>query len=49
MSKASDFHNELAKKFVSDIVGQAIKADATFSELMVIFESVQTAMMDRAA
>lgn len=42
----SEYHNLLAGRFVRDIVGPAIKNGATYAELMVIFETVQTGMLE---
>lgn len=46
MGKASDLHNELAGRFVREIIGPAIKSGATDTDLMVIFESVQLSMLE---
>ncbi|RWF66882.1 hypothetical protein [Mesorhizobium sp.] len=46
MSTASDLHNLLSGRFVRDVIGPAVKNGATYSELMVLFESVQLSMLE---
>ena len=46
MSEQSAFHNLIAGRFVSDIIGPAIKSGATDSELMVIVESALVAVQE---
>lgn len=46
MSAQSELHNLLAGRFVREIIGTAIKGGATYSELMVIFETAQVGMME---
>lgn len=43
---SAELHNLLARRFVSDIIGPAIKSGATYAELLVIFESSQLAMLE---
>ncbi|OWK18300.1 hypothetical protein AJ88_03710 [Mesorhizobium amorphae CCBAU 01583] len=42
----SETHNLLARRFVHEIIGPAIKDGATYGDLMVIFESAQFCMME---
>ncbi|MCV3209639.1 hypothetical protein OHD62_17495 [Mesorhizobium sp. YC-39] len=46
MSRASELHDLLSGRFVRDVIGPAIKGGATYSELMVLFESCQFGMME---
>lgn len=45
MSIQGDLHNQLAKRFVQDILGTAIRADADYGDVMVLFESAQLGTM----
>ncbi|MCA0025511.1 MULTISPECIES: hypothetical protein [unclassified Mesorhizobium] len=45
-SAASALHNLLSGRFVRDIAGHAIKSGASYSQLMVLFESNQLAMLE---
>lgn len=45
VSIQGDLHNQLAKRFVHDILGPAIRADADYGDVMVLFESAQLATM----
>ncbi|ESY02759.1 hypothetical protein [Mesorhizobium sp. LNJC405B00] len=46
MSDAASTHNLLARRFVREIIGAAIKDGATYAELMVIVESSQMAVLE---
>lgn len=46
MTAASDLHNLLSGRFVRDVVGPAIKSGASYSEMMVLFESCQFGMLE---
>lgn len=39
-------HNLLSGRFIRDVVGPAIRSGASDSELMVLFESIQTSMLE---
>lgn len=41
-----EFHNLLSDRFVRDIIGPAIKNGTAYADLMVVFESAQTAMLE---
>jgi hypothetical protein len=46
MADKSALHNLLASRFVREIIGPAIKDGASYSDLMVIFESTQVGMLE---
>ncbi|AZO51232.1 MULTISPECIES: hypothetical protein [unclassified Mesorhizobium] len=46
MTSQSETHNLLARRFVREIIGPAIKDGGTYAELMVIFESATLCIME---
>ena len=49
MSEQSELHNDIANRFVMTVIGPAIKGGASYADLMVIFETMQVAMMETLA
>ncbi|QND67660.1 hypothetical protein HB777_29460 [Mesorhizobium loti] len=46
MTSQPETHNLLARRFVHEIIGAAIKDGATYADLMVLFESAQLCIME---
>lgn len=46
MTTPHQLHNDLAQRFILDVVGPAIKGGASFGDLMVLFETCQLGVMD---
>ncbi|WP_136617021.1 MULTISPECIES: hypothetical protein [Mesorhizobium] len=46
MADRTSMHNLLSERFVRDVVGSAIKDGASYSDLMVLSETVQLGMME---
>lgn len=42
----NELHNLLSGRFIRDVVGPAIRSGASYSDLMVLFETVQTGMLE---
>lgn len=45
MSDAAKLHDEMSSRFVREILGPAIRNEASDSDLMVLFESCQLVLM----
>lgn len=46
MSEQSELHNMLSQRFVMEVMGPAIKGGASFADLMVLFETIEVAVME---
>lgn len=39
-------HNALVRRFVMEVIGPVLKEGTTYSEMLVVFESMQVGMLD---